>query len=160
MKRISTWFSGSDGLIDWCVRYDGADLFEAALPTGELSPGPPKKFRRVRPDGISADWLLAGDPSKRLPFFLQDITPRERRIPLLDSVSHPNGVTQVEALVISGEHEIPVRNTFTDGSPSVAFLDLKAQAAGAVLSLKLACKGSNKGTLPVDKTYGAAIELV
>src|SRR5205823_4945238 len=55
---------------------------------------------RIRPDGVRIEWrtaLLAAP----LPFLIQDITPRELRVPGGDAAQHPNGFVGVIGVLVT-----------------------------------------------------------
>jgi len=57
---------------------------------------------RVRPDGYELKWLLSlsiGDHRGVAPFLIQDITPRDERIPR--QVEHKNGITGIASLTVA-----------------------------------------------------------
>ncbi|HEX2906111.1 MAG TPA: VOC family protein, partial [Phototrophicaceae bacterium] len=57
---------------------------------------------RVRPDGQQLQWRTAALENTMTPFFIQDITPRQFRVPADSQTNtHPNGVTGVSEIVIN-----------------------------------------------------------
>lgn len=89
--RLLGWMSGPQGLIDLCFR--GADLAQIteSSPLHSLSLTEPVRFKRYRPDGLVVEWTLRGSKTLRQPFYIQDRTPIEYRIPMGDARTHANG---------------------------------------------------------------------
>ena len=89
--RLLNWMSGPQGLVDLCFR--GAELHEIApsSPLSGIGLTDPVQFKRIRPDGLVIKWTLRGANDPRQPFFIQDATPIDYRIPTGDARIHPNG---------------------------------------------------------------------
>ena len=97
--RLLDWMSGPQGLIDLCFR--GTELTEItnSSPLSGIGLTDPIQFKRHRPDGLIVQWTLRGANNRRQPFFIQDATPIDYRIPTGDVRVHQNG-----ALGISEVH--------------------------------------------------------
>jgi hypothetical protein len=55
--------------------------------------------RRLRPDGIELRWRTASLDGGMSPFLIEDITPRNLRVPDdIEAVTHANGVTGIARL--------------------------------------------------------------
>ena len=89
--RLLDWMSGPQGLIDLCFR--GSELIEIShsSPLSRIDLTDPVQFKRHRPDGLVVQWTLRGANKRRQPFFIQDTTPTDYRIPVGDVRIHPNG---------------------------------------------------------------------
>ena len=89
--RLFDWMSGPQGLIDLCIR--GTELNEIShlSPLSGIGLTDPVQFKRHRPDGMVFQWTLRGANERRQPFFIQDTTPIDYRIPAGDVRIHPNG---------------------------------------------------------------------
>ena len=89
--RLLDWMSGPQGLIDLCFR--GTELTEicTSSPLYGIDLTDPVQFKRHRPDGWVVQWTLRGAKNRRQPFFIQDVTPIDYRIPAGDVRVHPNG---------------------------------------------------------------------
>ena len=106
MQRFYFWFGGPVGLRDWCVRSrDIAARMRQAEAVGIEVHGL-KPFRRTRPDGQVARWLLSGPTDRREPFLIEDISPTELRVPHQTAPAHPNGVTGIHAVVLREEPQL------------------------------------------------------
>lgn len=55
---------------------------------------------RIRPDGQEIIWRTAVPQSFDIPFLIEDITPRELRVPQIDEYAHSNGVSGIKGLSI------------------------------------------------------------
>lgn len=103
-----------EGLVDFAVRSDDlagdATRWQAqGLPVqGPLDGG------RKRPDGQELRWRTVrfGTPSV-LPFVIEDVTPRELRVPGGDATEHPNGVTGIAGLTVAVETLDPAVQAYT-----------------------------------------------
>lgn len=90
-----------EGLTGFALRSDdleaeAARLRSAGMKIGEVTPG-----GRRRPDGKVLEWKTALVNDSYAPFLIQDVTPREWRVPNdPDIVTHPNHVVGVRGVVI------------------------------------------------------------
>ena len=105
--RDNVWgwrgFLPRGGLVDYCAASDGlrADaerLRGLGFGVNDLGEG----GRRL-PDGQEIRWRSAGirQEGRVLPFLIEDLTPRERRVPGGPATDHPNGATGISRLEIS-----------------------------------------------------------
>ncbi|GAB3419523.1 VOC family protein [Haloparvum alkalitolerans] len=103
----SPWWDsaiGEDGgPCAWAVGIDGIAATTATLRDRGVTVEGPAAFQREREDGTLVEWDLTyleeGDPGARLPFLIEDRTPRERRVqPTGDLASSP--VHGVDTVVI------------------------------------------------------------
>ena len=96
-------FLPREGLIDYCVASD--DLESDVRRLGSLGfgvEGPVDGGRRL-PDGLEIRWRSARlrQEGRLLPFLIEDLTPREMRVPGGPAAEHPNGATGIAGLEIS-----------------------------------------------------------
>ena len=96
-------FSSREGLIDYCAASD--DLGQEVRQLREMgfrTDGPHDGGRRL-PDGGEIRWRSASiaQDGKLLPFLIEDLTPRSRRVPSGPAADHPNGATGTARLEIS-----------------------------------------------------------
>lgn len=96
-------FLPQEGLVDYCATSDalGSDV-ERLRGLGFEVDGPYDGGRRL-PDGGEIRWRSAsvGQGGRVLPFLIEDVTPRERRVPGGSVSDHPNGATGIPRLEIS-----------------------------------------------------------
>jgi len=85
------------GWADFALLSD--DLAADAKALGDLVAKPPEEGGRARPDGVAIAWRVARLASP-LPFLLQDITPRELRVPSGAAAHHANAVTGVKRVIV------------------------------------------------------------
>lgn len=76
----------------------GADT--AAMRGRDLDLMGPIENSRVRPDGEKVAWVAAVMTGSPIPFFIEDLTSRELRVPS-GHAEHPNGATGVSRLVVA-----------------------------------------------------------
>ena len=89
--RLLDWMSGPQGLIDLCLRGTELNEISHSSPLTGIGLTDPVQFKRHRPDGMVVQWTLRGANERRQPFFIQDTTPIDYRIPAGDVRIHPNG---------------------------------------------------------------------
>ena len=90
------------GLIDFClatddIRGDIDALRTQGVDCGELSEG-----GRARPDGYQVRWInnkVGGDWQGRIPFLIEDLTPRDERLPT--QREHSNGVSGIDSIALA-----------------------------------------------------------
>jgi hypothetical protein len=62
----------------------------------------PQYGSRLRADGVKLEWITAMDPHHISPFFIEDRTPREHRIPREETpMTHANGVQGIGGLLFN-----------------------------------------------------------
>ena len=89
--RLLDWMSGPQGLIDLCLRGTELNEISHSSPLTGIGLTDPVQFKRHRPDGLVVQWTLRGANERRQPFFIQDATPINYRLPAGDVRTHPNG---------------------------------------------------------------------
>ena len=123
----------------WAVGVDDIAATTATLRDRGVTVEGPAAFQRERDDGTLVEWDLTyleeGDPGARLPFLIEDRTPRERRVqPTGDLASSPvRGVDTVvigvpdlddavEAFATAFDADAPTRSACDDLDAAVASL--------------------------------------
>jgi catechol 2,3-dioxygenase-like lactoylglutathione lyase family enzyme len=92
-----------EGLIDYCAASDDLDSDVRRLESlGFVVDGPDDGGRRL-PDGTDIRWRSARihQENRIFPFLIEDLTPRELRVPGGPATRHPNGATGVSHLQLS-----------------------------------------------------------
>lgn len=125
--RDNVWgwrrFTETGGLVDHCLASDdlASDvrrLREAGFEVDGLAEG----GRRL-PDGQEIRWLSASvaQEGRTLPFLIEDLTPRTRRVPAGQAAIHPNGATGISTLeIVASDPENAVRSYATlAGGPAL-----------------------------------------
>ena len=89
------------GLVDYCMRTDDLAGDVAALRAMGIAMSEDFPMSRLRPDGYRIEWKLALAPETQgvTPFLIEDITPREERLP--GRTEQANGVTGILGLTIA-----------------------------------------------------------
>jgi hypothetical protein len=93
-----------EGLIDYALLSDALDADAARVRQAGLEVRGPGDGGRLRPDGKRLVWrsfmLGAGAGGTGLPFVIEDVTPRELRVPGGAATKHANGATRVAGLTV------------------------------------------------------------
>lgn len=91
-----------EGLVDFCMRTDDllgdAEKFRSA----GVDMDDPVPWARTRPDGYELKWRLSlavGRHRGVAPFLIEDITPREERVP--QNVDHANGAEGIGGVLVA-----------------------------------------------------------
>jgi hypothetical protein len=91
-----------EGLVDFALL--SADLMREAARLNAAGLGAaPRDGGRLRPDGQRISWRsvdLRSSPATRLPFLIEDLTPRNLRVPDGAATVHPNGVAGVAGVIV------------------------------------------------------------
>ncbi len=90
------------GLIDYCFASDNLQRDVARLQEHGLTVSEPATGGRHRPDGVELRWrsVRFWQAGRELPFLIEDLTPRELRVPVAGA-RHPNGVTGIGELMVA-----------------------------------------------------------
>lgn len=99
-RRLTTDLACGLGIADYCMH--SADLekeISQLAARGEKFSKPIRGGRR-RPDGKEIAWMTAVPRTLDLPFLIEDITPRELRLPAVGDDYHPNGILGISGLAI------------------------------------------------------------
>lgn len=102
--RWHEFLATDGGLIDVCLGADDVEAILEEVRARGLGYRGPVPGARTRPDGMQISWRLGLQPEGRtgeLPFFIEDLTPRELRVPSGDRATHANGVIGVRAVVVA-----------------------------------------------------------
>lgn len=97
------------GFADFAVLSD--DLAQDLTALKDLVMREAAEGGRTRPDGVSLRWRAAFLRAP-LPFLIEDLTPRDLRVPGGDAARHANGVTGVATLVVAARDERSVEESY------------------------------------------------
>jgi catechol 2,3-dioxygenase-like lactoylglutathione lyase family enzyme len=102
-------------IIDYCLGYDSAEAAVNAVNARGLNYRYTGESGRVRPDGVQLRWRSGtpATPERGLPFMIDDVTPRELRVPSGAARQHANGVTGVAQLEVLVSDLAQARQDFT-----------------------------------------------
>ena len=117
--RLLDWMSGPQGLIDLCFRGTELNEISNSSPLSGIGLTDPVQFKRHRPDGLVVQWTLRGANDRRQPFFIQDATPTDYRIPAGDVRTHPNGALGISEVRTSELIEPSVSNVRITHDPAL-----------------------------------------
>lgn len=176
--RDNVWgwrrFAATGGIVDHCLTStDLAADVGRMRGNGLQVEGPDDGGRRL-PDGEEIRWRSASveQEGRALPFLIEDVTPRSRRVPAGTAADHPNGATGISALEISapepeeaarayaamvGNPEARERRMVRLGGCEVTFAE-STDAAGP-RAVRLAVRTGDPKELNPDLTFGARIRL-
>jgi catechol 2,3-dioxygenase-like lactoylglutathione lyase family enzyme len=102
--RWYSYLALGGGLVDFALGATDVEEELARVHQGGLDYRGPMPGARRRPDGQEITWRMAWPPANRsgdLPFLIDDITPRDLRVPSGAAAQHANGVTGVRSLIIA-----------------------------------------------------------
>ena len=89
-------------LVDFCFQTDDLRSDTKKLRDAGVAINDPVPWSRKRPDGYELKWLLSlatGSHRGVAPFLIEDITPREERIPR--EMTHENGITAITKVTVA-----------------------------------------------------------
>ncbi len=90
------------GLIDFCMASDDISSDLAALRAQGVDCGDLTEGGRARPDGYQVKWInnkISNHWQGRIPFLIEDLTPRDERLPT--QREHSNGVTGIHSIALA-----------------------------------------------------------
>jgi catechol 2,3-dioxygenase-like lactoylglutathione lyase family enzyme len=95
-------FAKGEGTVDFALLADEVAAQAARLGAAGIAVEGPVDGGRLRPDGQQIAWRNLGlnARSAPLPFVIEDVTPRELRVPLHPATAHPLGVTGIAGLTL------------------------------------------------------------
>lgn len=103
-------------LADFCMQTNDLQGDTLKLRAAGVAINDPVPWSRTRPDGYELKWLLSlaqGSHRGVAPFLIQDITPREERIP--QTFDHQNSTTGIESVTVAVE-ELTAIQRWYDGA--------------------------------------------
>jgi catechol 2,3-dioxygenase-like lactoylglutathione lyase family enzyme len=120
-------------LVDYCMQTDDLRGDTSKLRTAGVAINDPVPWSRTRPDGYELKWLLSlaqGSHRGVAPFLIQDVTPREERIP--QAFDHKNRATGIETVTIAVSDSAQIQRWYSNalGNQGAAISDEKLQAQG------------------------------
>jgi hypothetical protein len=97
------FLSSGGGLIDYCAASDDLAADVGRLGERDFGVDGPTDGGRRLPDGREIRWLIARirQEERLLPFLIEDLTPRDLRVPGGSSTEHPNGALGIRNLEIA-----------------------------------------------------------
>lgn len=94
--------AAGEGLVDFALLSDDLTAESTRLSEAGLTIDGPRDGGRIRPDGQRVAWKTFGLPRSPvpLPFLIEDVTPRELRVPPGPATAHPLGVTGIAGITL------------------------------------------------------------
>ncbi|MBN8639098.1 MAG: VOC family protein [Anaerolineae bacterium] len=170
------------GLTDYCLVTNELRAEIANFRARGLKVSDPTPLSRTRPDGYQLEWLMGlSDPVNQpgTPFLIEDLTPRDERIP--KQTQHANGVTGIQSVTVFGSDTVlgalttllgsaesidrPDLHTSgyrsVNGAHTFDLLQLPAddQVRGGVYSAVLTTRGQQRGALDLDRALNGRFSL-
>ena len=102
-----------EGLVDFCMVTDDLTGDTQRLRSAGVNINDPVPWSRTRPDGYELKWVLAlAREGHRgvAPFLIQDVTPREERVP--QKFDHKNGTTGIRTVTVAVDDLSTVRHWY------------------------------------------------
>jgi len=124
-------------LVDYCLQTDDLPADTRKLRECGVAINDPLPWSRTRPDGFELKWILSlatGTHRGVAPFLIEDVTPREERIPR--QCDHENGATGIGTLSVAVGELSKVDHWFQTllGRPAQAVADDALEAQGLCFS--------------------------
>lgn len=96
-------FRAFPGLIDYAVLVNDLPMLVQQVSARGLNYTKAAEGGRQRPDGVMIRWRTSWPPqgAEGLPFLIEDLTPRELRVPAGDHRRHPNGARGIAELAVA-----------------------------------------------------------
>jgi hypothetical protein len=138
-RRLAPRGRAGEGLRDLALGARDLEIVCDALRASGLDVAGPLPGSRTRPDGTELRWRLAFPEDPRLPFLIEDITPRHLRVPGGDAVRHSNDTTGLAELLLHVDDFDLTCQRFErllGGAPRLGGGTAEYQLANGVLSLK------------------------
>jgi hypothetical protein len=99
MADFSPLLANGEGLAGYALLSHDLIADAEALRARGAQVGDVADGRRKRTDGIALQWRTANIDGGKSPFLIEDVTPRNLRVPDdLNTITHPNGVTGIARL--------------------------------------------------------------
>jgi Glyoxalase-like domain len=120
-------------LVDFCMQTNSLQGDTLKLRAAGVAINDPVPWSRTRPDGYELKWLLSlaqGSHRGVAPFLIQDVTPREERIP--QKFDHKNGAIGIGILTVAVGELTAVQQWYDAvlGHPGTNITNEKLQAKG------------------------------
>ena len=99
-RRLIEDIAGGVGMNDFALLSLDLDHEITAIHDRGMTITDPIPGGRIRPDGQEIAWRTAVPQTIDLPFLIDDLTPRELRVPLASEHTHANGILGISGLTI------------------------------------------------------------
>jgi hypothetical protein len=149
-------FYPREGLIDYCAASDDLDADVKRLASLGFGVEGPEDGGRRLPDGTNIRWRSARirQEGRIFPFLIEDLTPRELRVPGGPKARHPNGAIGVSSLEISAPDKDSAANSLAALADKAPPVRLGSCTLGTVGARDEDAKGS--GPSAVELVVGEA----
>jgi catechol 2,3-dioxygenase-like lactoylglutathione lyase family enzyme len=164
--------AGGEGAVGLALAVDDLGAAVAAMQHRGATIPAPRAGGRTRPDGVQLEWRTAMPGRSVLPFFIEDLTPRDWRVPVSpENARHANGALGIRAITVAAPNASVMRAHFTRllgdpnaegfwqlGDTALHIASATGQARPAI-ALQLHAAGQKLGRLDPALTHGAQIGL-
>jgi hypothetical protein len=99
-QRLIDDIANGPGIIDYCMLSSDLSHDVAVARKCGLVVTDPISGGRLRPDGTQINWRTAVPAAMDIPFLIDDLTPREQRIPNVDDQFHSNQIQGIYGISI------------------------------------------------------------
>jgi catechol 2,3-dioxygenase-like lactoylglutathione lyase family enzyme len=164
--------AGGEGAVGLALAVDDLGAAVAAMQHRGATIPAPRAGGRTRPDGVQLEWRTAMPGRSVLPFFIEDLTPRDWRVPVSpENARHANGALGIRAITYAAPDSAAVHAHFArllgdpdaDGIWQLSDTALRVVSADdqtrPTIALHLGAAGTNIGPLDPALTHGAQIGL-
>ena len=153
VRRYLHWFGQPSGIVDIALRtHDIKALAREREEKSLIAPETIRQFQRPGVDGEQARWLLASDAGYEPPFFIEDITDRALRIPIVGQDEHPNRSRAMDKIELPEELFGRLKELFHQ--PELLVSDL------AIVHIVLETVNDESIDLPESIRYGFRLSLI
>lgn len=139
VASYADWLAKGGGLIGYALLSDDLEADVKALRANGIKVGDIQTGGRMTMDGVELKWKSASLDGTISPFFIEDVTPRENRVPNdVDAITHPNqisGVVEVGLLVGDMPKMTDFYSAIVDGSGEKFEKDIIFNMNGTTLTL-------------------------
>lgn len=137
-NRLFGWFSKPQGFRDICFRAPSLEDVSRECEARGIALTPIIPFHRHRPDGVTVSWYLTGPVNDAEPFFIEDKTPLNLRIPDGAARIHDNGAVGITEVETKVSLSFSVANaSISDNSDVRGKFGISIQAASSAQDLDL-----------------------
>jgi len=114
-RRFLPQLVGREGVADFIFRVENLRRAAAEMRRRGVVASGPVAMSRERADHVRLEWELLLPAEARLPFFIEDRTPRELRVPNDPAIrSHPNGAAGVMEMTVKVREVAPGALAYAD----------------------------------------------
>jgi hypothetical protein len=165
--RFFCWMGGPTGIRDWCIRQAPLEHIVSAFESNNLGVSKIKSFTRVKPNAEVVEWRLAAPENLRMPFFIDDVSGIEARMPAAEGTNHKNRYTGISTVLLADKFYAGVKSQFSIfGIAETGLVDDPSQgkirfvdAQGPEISIELVGAQASNGILRMLENQAPEIAI-